>query len=77
MEQLYMKDPFKITFSSLKDRNQQNRKFYGEGNYRSRRREYKDLDQPEGEKSKPQVAGKYIVNFLDIWLNKHQQIILS
>jgi hypothetical protein len=67
MEQLYLKDPFKITFSSLKDRDQKNRRFYGEGTYRNRRREYKDLDEPEAEKTaKPQYGGKPMVNFLDI-----------
>lgn len=67
MEQLYLKDPFKITFSSLRDRNQQPRKFFGDNNYRNRRREYKDFDEPEGDKpAKAQQAGKHIVNFLDI-----------
>jgi hypothetical protein len=38
MEQLYLKDPFKITFSSLGDRDQKNRgRNYG-GNYRRERR---------------------------------------
>jgi len=33
MERLYLKDPFKITFNSLGERSQQNRKNY-QNNYR-------------------------------------------
>jgi hypothetical protein len=46
MEQLYLKDPFKITFTALSDRDQKNRRSFS---YRgNRRREYKDFDEPEG-----------------------------
>lgn len=68
MEQLYLKDPFKITFSSLGDRDQRNRgRNYG-GNYRKdRKRDYRDYDEPENEKpAKSTHAAKSMVNFLDI-----------
>jgi hypothetical protein len=67
MEQLYLKDPSKITFSSLGDRDQKNRgRNYG--NYRKeKRRDYKDFDEPENEKPVKNVIGvKPPVNFLDI-----------
>jgi hypothetical protein len=67
MERLYLKDPFKITFASLGDRDSRNRKNYGYSSFhREKRREYKDLDEPEGPKASKQIAGKSMVNFLDI-----------
>lgn len=67
MEQLYLKDPFKITFASLGDPKSRNRN-YGNNNYRrEKRRQYKDFDEPEHEKPvKSSYGGKAIVNFLDI-----------
>jgi hypothetical protein len=68
MEQLYLKDPFKITFNSLGDRSQGRRGGY-QGNFRreNRRREYKDFDEPEAEKQAKGSSGvKALVNFLDI-----------
>ncbi len=67
MEQLYLKDPFKITFSSLGDQRNRGRN-YGAGNYRKdKRREYKDFDEPENEKpAKSTFGAKMLVNFLDI-----------
>lgn len=71
MEQLYLKDPYKITFASLGDRDQKNRgrNFAGGNNHyrRERRKEYKDFDEPESEKGgKTNFIVKPIVNFLDI-----------
>ena len=67
MEQLYLKDPSKITFSSLGDPKNRGRNF-GTGNYRKdKRREYKDFDEPENEKPAKNTYGiKPLVNFLDI-----------
>lgn len=71
MERLYLKDPFKITFSTLNQRDQRQRRPYVGGGRdfykRDRRRDYKDLDEPEGEKTvKAAVGGRPMVNFLDI-----------
>lgn len=65
MEMAYTADPNRLTsYSSSRDErdNKQNRK---PGFKRDRRRDYKDLDEPEG----PQVertGPKQVINFLDI-----------
>jgi hypothetical protein len=63
MEQIYMKDPNKITNYTIRD---DRRKIFGGGFRREKRKEvYRDYDEPEGEvQSKP--INKIVVNFLDI-----------
>ncbi len=65
MEQLYIKDPHKITTYSIREDNRM-RKNFGGGFRREKRKEvYRDFDEPEGETQTKAVAKK-IVNFLDI-----------
>ena len=65
MEQLYLKDPFKITKYYLRDENKV-RKHYSGGYRREKKREtYRDYDEPEGE-IVSKVGPKPMVNFLDI-----------
>ena len=64
MEKLYLQDPYKITFSSLGDKDQKYRKF---NQRREKKRDYKDMDEPEKDKNVKGVAQKGFVNFLDIW----------
>lgn len=63
MDQLYLKDPNKITNYTIRD---DRRKSFGGGFRREKRKEvYRDFDEPEGEtQSKP--TSKIMVNFLDI-----------
>ena len=65
MEQLYLKDPFKITSYSSRDDNKMRKNFSG-GYKRDRRKEpYRDYDEPEGPVT-TKVTPKSMVNFLDI-----------
>lgn len=65
MEQLYLKDPFRISSYTLRDENRVRKNFSG-GFKRDRRKEnYRDFDEPEGETTSKAV-GKPMVNFLDI-----------
>ena len=70
MEKLYLEDPHKITMASLRDRDREERfkKPYSSGFRRDRKREYRDMDEPEHEKTnKPTTStGKSMINFLDI-----------
>lgn len=69
MEQLYIKDPNKVTSYSIRDESKM-RKSFGGGFRREKRKEvYRDFDEPEGEvQSKP--VSKLVVNFLDIWFTR-------
>lgn len=64
IEQLYLRDPNKITNYTIRD--EARRKSFGGGFRREKRKEvYRDFDEPEGEtQSKP--VSKLMVNFLDI-----------
>lgn len=64
MEKMYLEDPQKITFASLGDRDQRFKKSFG--GYRREKRQYRDFDEPEGEKVKTSSGNKSMVNFLDI-----------
>jgi hypothetical protein len=68
MDRLYAEDPQKITFSAFRDQNDRFKKPYTPGFRRDRKKDYRDFDEPEHEKSsKPVSAGnKGMVNFLDI-----------
>ena len=68
MERLYAEDPQKITFSALRDQNDRFKKPYTPGFRRDRKKDYRDFDEPENEKSSKSVAAgsKGMVNFLDI-----------
>jgi hypothetical protein len=60
-----LQDPFKITFSSLGDKDMKYRKSYI--HYKEKKRDYKDMDEPEKDKSNYKGTGsKNLVNFLDI-----------
>lgn len=69
MEQLYNKDPFKITNYFIRDENKV-RKNYAGGFRREpprKRENYRDFDEPDQETiQKPVVASRGMVNFLDI-----------
>lgn len=69
MEQAYVKDPARITLSSIRDEKDllKNRKQpYNSSFRRDRRRDtYKDLDEPEGDRVQ-KVTAKPLINFLDI-----------
>lgn len=63
IEQLYLKDPNKITNFIVRD---DRRKSFGGGFRREKRKEvYRDFDEPEGETQVKPVS-KIMVNFLDI-----------
>ena len=68
MDQAYIKDPSKITLSSLRDDKEsfRGRRPYNP-NYRrgGRRENYKDYDEPEGEKN-TKTINKPLINYLDI-----------
>jgi hypothetical protein len=69
MDQAYMKDPNKITNLSIKEDREhfRGRRPNFNPNYRKggRRENYKDLDEPEGDKSVKTVK-KPLINYLDI-----------
>ncbi len=66
MEQLYLKDPFKITNYNIRDESKM-RKNFGGGFKRERRKEtYRDFDEPEGETVKKTGNSKPMISFLDI-----------
>jgi hypothetical protein len=70
MDQAYMRDPNKITLSSLRDDRDsyRGRRPYNPNFRRGgppRRENYKDFDEPEGEKQTKTVA-KPMINYLDI-----------
>jgi len=50
MEKLYLEDPQKITFASLGDRDQRNRKPFVINYRKEKRREYRDFDDPDNER---------------------------
>ena len=68
MEQLYNKDPFKITNYYIRDENKVRKNYAGGFRREPRKREnYRDFDEPDQEVvQKPAVASKSMVNFLDI-----------
>jgi hypothetical protein len=67
MEQLYNKDPFKITNYYIRDENKARRNFSGGFRREKRKENYRDFDEPEGEVAvKPAAATRGMVNFLDI-----------
>ena len=73
MQQLYLKDPNKITSYYIRDENKP-RNSFSSYKYQSkrpinpiRRESYRDYDEPEHEVTKKVIVGaKPIVNFLDI-----------
>lgn len=69
MEKAYMKDSHKITNypNHHRDDRGEFRRFKGPGGFRrdNRRREFRDLDEPEGERTE-KVVTKPLLNFLDI-----------
>ncbi len=67
MDQAYMKDPNKITSLSMRDERDSFRGRRPYSNFRrgGRRENYKDLDEPEGEKQ-TKTINKPLINYLDI-----------
>jgi hypothetical protein len=67
MEKLYLEDPQKITFPSIRDREDRFKRPFTPGCRRDRKKEYRDFDEPEHERpAKPTSSGKAMINFLDI-----------
>ena len=64
MEQAYYADPNKLTSYSSRDE-RDNNKGRKPGFKRDRRRDYRDLDEPEGPVLE-RTSSKPVVNFLDI-----------
>ena len=72
MQQLYMKDPNKITGFYIRDDNKMKKSYNSNYSYMRRqekkRENYRDFDEPENEAvKKPVVGAKPMINFLDIW----------
>ena len=69
MDQAYTKDPHKITLSSLRDDRDsfRGRRPYNPNFRRGgpRRDNYRDFDEPEGEKQ-TKIVSKPMINYLDI-----------
>ena len=70
MDQAYIKDPSKITSLSLRERDERDsfrggRRQYNSGPRRGRRENYRDYDEPEGDKT-TKVSAKPMINYLDI-----------
>ena len=69
MERLYMDDPNRITYSSMKERDDRFKKPFNAAFRRDRKKDYRDYDEPEPDKertSKPAGSSRSVVNFLDI-----------
>lgn len=65
METAYLKDPKKLTNYSQNREDRDQNKMKRSGFKRDRKKDYKDLDQPEGPQTE-RTGPKRIVNFLDI-----------
>ena len=71
MQQLYMKDPSKITGFYIRDDNKMKKSYNSNYSYMRRqekkRENYRDFDEPENDTvKKPVVGAKPMINFLDI-----------
>lgn len=66
MEQTYYKDSKKITNHQTSREDRENNKGKRQNYKRDRRRDYRDLDEPEGGSKTERSGPKQIINFLDI-----------
>lgn len=66
MEYAYLKDPKKLTNYSTNREDRDNNKSKRPGFKRDRKRDYKDLDEPDVPHYEKNTGAKKIVNFLDI-----------